>query len=246
MESESKVTVYVAVKDEAMRGNLEMAMMTLYLDIAVFVIADLKEFEQRLVKTPPNLVITDAGFLEGSSILKDGVTKQERAMTSYIVFGPFSQKEDYLDEMMLGKIQFYDSELDEDGQKGAFKKAFKYSLESKGASFFTKQIKANDLLMKVGDSADKVFILKKGKLQAFMPNEKGEKTVLGDISPGEFVGEMAYFNSEPRVASVVALVDSEVIEIPIASFERTIYEKPAWAMKLVETLSKRLKKYISK
>jgi len=42
------------------------------------------------------------------------------------------------------------------------------------------------------------------------------------------------------------LEDSELFEIPVKTFDRVIYQKPAWAMKMIETLSKRLKKYIEK
>ena len=254
MSESVKIVVYIAVKNESKRSDLEMAIMTHYLDIAVFPMADLAEYQQRLKMNPPQLVIADVEFLNGNTILKDGVTLAERSLTSYIVLGTLPNKEDYLDEMMVNKIQFFETDPDEDGWKVAIKKSFKFSFESQSANFIIKNVKMGDLLMKVGDPAEKIYILKKGKLQAFHVNEQDQKVILGEVrpcphfgdtcSPGEFVGEMAYFNSEPRVASVIALENSELIEIPIASFDRVIYQKPAWAMKLIETLSKRLKKYI--
>ena len=39
-----------------------------------------------------------------------------------------------------------------------------------------------------------------------------------------------------------AVLDSELIEIPVTSFERILYTRPAWIKKLLETLSKRLKR----
>lgn len=223
-----------------------MAFMTEYLDIAVFSLADKSEYDQRLKLNPPQLVIADAGFLAGNTILKDGVTLKERAQTSYIVLGAYPEKDDYLDEMMMGKFQFFETEPSEDDWKVAVKKAFKFSFDSNSTGYVMKNIKMGELLMKIGDPAEKIYILKKGKLQAFHLNDQDQKVILGEISPGEFVGEMAYFNSEPRSANVIALENSELVEIPLTSFDRVIYQKPAWAMKLIETLSKRLKKYISK
>lgn len=224
-----------------------MTVMTLLHDISVFEISDKAECELRLQKNPPNLIIADAEFLQSThDVLKESISHPDRVNLSFIVLGKFSQKDSYLDEMMIGRIQFFETDLADNEWLPTIKKSFKFSFESKAASFQIKILKANDFLMKTGDPADKVFILKKGKLQAFQQNHGAEKIVFGDIEPGEFVGEMAYFNSEPRSACVIALEDSELIEIPIASFERTIYSKPAWSMKLIETLSKRLKKFNQK
>ncbi len=246
MSSENKITLYLAISNEQKRSDLEMAFMTQYLDISVFSISDETEFNQRLKLNPPQLVVADVEFLKGNSILKDGVSLKERAQTSYIVLGLHPDKDEYLDEVMVGKFQFFETELSEDDWKVAIKKAFKFSFDSNSATYIMKNIKMGELLMKIGDPAEKIYILKKGKLQAFQLNEQDQKVILGEINPGEFVGEMAYFNSEPRSASVIALENSELVEIPLSSFDRVIYQKPAWAMKLIETLSKRLKKFISK
>jgi len=245
MSSENKVTLYLAVSNEQKRSDLEMAFMTDYLDISLFTLMDKAEYDQRLKLNPPQLIITDVGFLQGNTILKDGVTVKERAQTSYIVLGACPEKDEFLDEMMVGKFQFFETDPSEDEWKVAIKKAFKFSFDSSSASYTMKNVKMGELLMKIGDPAEKIYILKKGKLQAFHLNAQDQKVILGEINPGEFVGEMAYFNSEPRAASVIALENSELVEIPLSSFDRVIYQKPAWAMKLIETLSKRLKKYIT-
>lgn len=246
LEAQSKVTVLLAVKNEQKRSELEMSIMTQLHDISVFAVSDVDEYQLSIQKNPPQLVLTDAEFLAGNPVLKDGVSHPDRVFTAFIVFGSYPKKEDFLDELMLGKVQFFDAFPDDEQWKLALKKAFKFCLESKTAAFQIKLLKANEHLMKVGDPASTVYILKRGQLQAYQIGFGGEKTILGDIAPGEFVGEMAYFNSEPRAANVIALSDVELVEIPIASFDRVLYQKPAWAMKLIETLSKRLKKFIQK
>lgn len=244
MSSENKICLYLAVANEQKRGDLEMMFMTDYMDIVVCSINDTAEYTQRLKTNPPQLIIADSQFLAGNTILKDGVTVKERAQTSYIVLGPHTEKDDYMDEVMVGKFQFFETYPAEENWRVAIKKAFKFSFDSNSVSYIMKTIKMGELLMKIGDPAEKIYILKKGKLQAFQVNDQDQKVILGEVSPGEFVGEMAYFNSEPRSASVIALENSELVEIPLSAFDRVIYSKPAWAMKLIETLSKRLKKYI--
>jgi len=246
MSEVAKINLYLCITNEQKRSDLEMAFMTQYLDISVFTLTDFSDYQQRLKLNPPQLIIADTKFLIDNSILKDGVTTKERAQTSYIVLDVYPGKDEFLDEMMVGKFQFFETEPSEDDWKVAIKKAFKFSFDSGSANYVMKNIKMGEMLMNVGDPAEKIYILKKGKLQAFQVNAQDQKIILGEINPGEFVGEMAYFNSEPRVASVIALENSELVEIPLTSFDRVIYQKPAWAMKLIETLSKRLKKYITK
>ena len=220
--------------------------MTDYIDIAVFSLAQAADYEQRLKLSPPQLVVVDSVFLKQANILKDGIQNRDLAQTSYIVLGEFPEKSDYLDEMMVGKFQFFEREPSGEDWKLAVKKSFQFSFDSHSAPYVTRKIKMGDLLIKIGDAAEQIYILKKGKLQAFHVNDHDQKVILGEVIPGEFVGEMAYFNSEPRSASVIALEDSELFEIPVKTFDRVIYQKPAWAMKMIETLSKRLKVYIEK
>ena len=245
-ESSANITLILAISDEQKRSSLEMWFMTDYLDIAVHSVSNKAEYDQRLKMGTPHLVVADQRFLAGHSILKEGTTHRELAQTAFIVLGDFSEKDSFLDEMMLGKFQFFEMEPTDENWRIAVKKAFKFSFDAHAAPYVVKNVKMGDLIMKIGDPAEQVYILKKGLLQAFHLNEQGQKVILGEVIPGEFVGEMAYFNSEPRSANVIALENSELIEIPLTSFDRTIYQKPAWAMKLIETLSKRLKKYIEK
>ena len=245
MDTESKITIFVAIQDEQRRNDLMMLLMTELQDVLVLSISDLQEYEHQVKKASPRLVVSDGQFLAGNTVLRTGMSSPELVYTSFIILGSVV-KDEYLDELMLGKLQFLPETPSDEEWKNALKKSFKFSLESKTASFQIKLLKANEFLMKAGDPGDKVFILKRGKLQAFQLNSSGEKLILGDVIPGEFVGEMAYFNAEPRVASVIALIDSELIEIPIQSFERALYQRPAGSMKLIDTLSKRLKKFLQK
>jgi DNA-binding NtrC family response regulator len=141
MSSESKITLYLALSNEQKRSELEMAFMTEYLDIAVFALADKNEYDQRLKLNPPQLIVADVGFLAGNSILRDGVTMKERAQTSYIVLGAYPEKDEFLDEMMMGKFQFFETEPSDDDWKVAVKKAFKFSFDVNSAAYVMKNIK---------------------------------------------------------------------------------------------------------
>lgn len=72
-------------------------------------------------------------------------------------------------------------------------------------------------------------------------SKNGQRVDLGKIKAGEFVGEMAHINKEPRSATVTAVTDCELIEIPFGSLDPILFSKPSWSKALFVTLSKRLK-----
>jgi CRP-like cAMP-binding protein len=98
-----------------------------------------------------------------------------------------------------------------------------------------------DHLITEGEKADYVYIVRKGKLQAYHVSSTGVETALGDIERGEFVGEMAYIAGQARSAHVRAVTDCELIEIPIGTLDKLLYQRPAWSKTLMATLTKRLK-----
>jgi CRP-like cAMP-binding protein len=68
-----------------------------------------------------------------------------------------------------------------------------------------------------------------------------KKVILGNVESGEFVGEMAYINNEPRSATIEATSNAQLIEVPIELVDKILYKRPAWSKALMQTLSKRLK-----
>ena len=57
--------------------------------------------------------------------------------------------------------QFFTIDPSEDEWKVAVKKAFKFSFDSSSVTYTIRSIKKDEVLMKAGDPAEKIFILKK-------------------------------------------------------------------------------------
>lgn len=96
------------------------------------------------------------------------------------------------------------------------------------------------MLFKAGDSSDGMYVIRKGELQVFL--KQGEKeVVLAKIPAGSIVGEMSFFESKPRSASVKASLDSEVTLISNSDFSKLLKQIPKWFVTLMEALSGRLR-----
>ncbi len=64
-----------------------------------------------------------------------------------------------------------------------------------------------------GDPPDAAYFLVAGRLRALRQNSDGQWLLLGDIRPGESVGEVAVLSNTVRTASVIAARDSIVVRI---------------------------------
>ncbi len=105
-----------------------------------------------------------------------------------------------------------------------------------------RHLQSGELLFKEGDASTSVYIVKNGTLKAYSDSMSGGRVLLGEIGAGEFVGEMSHFNHEPRSATIEAITDVDLVEIPMSSLDNVIFSKPSWAKALVKTLSQRLKR----
>lgn len=72
------------------------------------------------------------------------------------------------------------------------------------------------VIMKKGELGDTMYLVKKGKAEVWIDNGSGGKTVLAELSDGEFFGEIALATNKPRTANVNALSD----ELELVIFSR--------------------------
>ncbi len=84
-----------------------------------------------------------------------------------------------------------------------------------------KKYNKNDIIFKEGESGDSIFIIVSGQIEVLKKNPKGEgfiviSSISGEESissqyEGEFFGEMALLDFEPRSATIRAKTDLEVL-----------------------------------
>ena len=76
------------------------------------------------------------------------------------------------------------------------------------------QIKLNkgELLFKEGDQSDHAYLLQTGQLETFTEQD-GTKLVLGQVDPGELIGEMSIIDGAPRSATIIATKKSVLVQV---------------------------------
>lgn len=167
-------------------------------------------------------------------------SKKAYDQMAILVLSPLPDKEYFIDEVVTGRLQFFDGIHDETKITQALNKALNYSINGIAREFKIRFLSAGELLIREGEKAETVYIVKRGELNATV-NRDSQELTLGKIEKGEFVGEMAYINGEARSADVTAQTDCELIEVPITNLDLMLFQKPAWSKALMKTLSKRIK-----
>ena len=89
-----------------------------------------------------------------------------------------------------------------------------------------------EMVIRAGDPGSSMFVVHNGRVQVQV-SENGRPRTVATLNEGDFFGEMALFTGEPRTANVLALEETEVLEIGHAAMKRVFDTNPD----LVESLS---------
>lgn len=90
------------------------------------------------------------------------------------------------------------------------------------------------------EKAEVLFLLKKGKVQVYSITSDGKRLTIETISPGTFFGEMPLTAQSMHQAFAEAIEDSLICVLSRGDMERLLLEKPQVALRLVDSLSRRL------
>lgn len=95
---------------------------------------------------------------------------------------------------------------------------------------------AGKTLMQEGEESLSMYLLQEGELVVSRNN-----VVLEHIHSGEIVGELSFLDKKPRSATVKAVTDCKLIQIPQSSFDAVFNNQPGWLDALIESLVVRLR-----
>ena len=87
-------------------------------------------------------------------------------------------------------------------------------------------LKEGEHLFRRGDAGNSLYVVLKGELAVYVPDDAGKLVLLNLIAYGNVVGEGALLNPGPRRADVVANRDSTVVEFPHKKVLAFLLENP--------------------
>lgn len=100
------------------------------------------------------------------------------------------------------------------------------------------EIEADTIVCKEGDPSADLFFLKSGRL-LICTISGTEVKAIARIEPGEFIGELSFFDGRPRASYVIATEKSHLIQIPKHELTRDL---PRWYLEINKNLTKKIRR----
>ena len=102
------------------------------------------------------------------------------------------------------------------------------------------RLPGGETLFHQGDVGDSLYLLVHGRLIVSVAADDRE-LVVGEVSRGQLVGEMAVLSGEPRAATVRAARDSDLVRFSKQAFERVVEKNPRIMTLISQSLILRLR-----
>jgi len=123
-----------------------------------------------------------------------------------------------------------------------FKTLSDSDLNDLAGSLRLKPLKQGQTLFWKGDEGTALYIVKKGTIKIVLPSTEGGEIIVTMFSEGDFLGEMALLDGEPRSADAVAIEPSEVFILSRANFLSFLQSNVNAIKAILSLLSKRLRR----
>lgn len=97
-----------------------------------------------------------------------------------------------------------------------------------------------EVIAEQGEAGDAMFIITSGEVRVCMAKD-GVRSEVARRGAGNYVGEMAILNREPRSATLIAAGEVRALCIDRKSFEGLLRDRPDVSLNVIKELSRRLK-----
>jgi len=104
------------------------------------------------------------------------------------------------------------------------------------------KIKQGQVIFRKGDEGTALYILRSGTIKIVLPSRLGAEIIVSIFSDGDFFGEMALLDGEPRSADAVAIKPSELLVLSRNDFLSFLQSDVNAVNSILSVLTKRLRK----
>jgi CRP/FNR family transcriptional regulator, cyclic AMP receptor protein len=105
----------------------------------------------------------------------------------------------------------------------------------------TRRYAKDDVIFYEDETGDIFYVIREGKVKVTMISPEGKEIILSMLGPGDFFGEMALLDDEPRSATIVAIEPVELITIWRNDFLQILADNFVMTRKVLAEISKRLR-----
>lgn len=114
-------------------------------------------------------------------------------------------------------------------------------VEALASTVRIKTLKPGQTLFHKGDEGTALYIVKQGTIKIVLPSRIGDEIIVTIITDGDFFGEMALLDGEPRSADAIAIDASQVLILRRQDFLHFLQSNVNAIKAILSLLSKRLR-----
>jgi CRP/FNR family cyclic AMP-dependent transcriptional regulator len=104
-----------------------------------------------------------------------------------------------------------------------------------------KTYRKNTIIMNQGDATDSLYVILSGSVKVFISGDDGREAVLNHQGKGEYFGDLALIDKQPRVASVITMESSKFMIISRPDFMKCLSANPEIALNLIRPMTSRIR-----
>src|SRR6188472_4385555 len=133
------------------------------------------------------------------------------------------------DAMFLSQIQLF-QQLDDD-ERGVL-----------AQQMSERSLATGEVLFRVGDPGDSMFIVQSGAVELFVKDTAGQKIVLHTAQPGDFFGELSLLDGGSRTASATSVQDTNVLTLDRDDLLQLFRKRPDAALDMLAAMGRMTRK----
>lgn len=108
-------------------------------------------------------------------------------------------------------------------------------------NMITRSYPKNTVVVNEGDNTDALYLINSGRSAVTKVHNDGKEIVLAILGPGDYFGEMALIDEQPRSASIITREPSQFSIFMKPDFQQVLMANPELSLKIMQGLSQRLR-----
>jgi len=104
-----------------------------------------------------------------------------------------------------------------------------------------RSVRKKGIVFTEGDDKEAIFFIRKGLVKTFKTDEDGHEQIVSYLKAGDLFPHTGLFDPSPYPATAEALVDTQLLAIPVRSFERLVMSTPAIALKMMRVMGDKIR-----
>lgn len=104
-----------------------------------------------------------------------------------------------------------------------------------------RSISKKSVVFTEGSEKEAVFFIQEGLVKTYKTDANGHEQIVSFLRDGDMFPHTGFFNQKPYPATAEAIIHTQLIAIPVRSFERLMIDTPSIAVKMMRVMGDKIR-----